>query len=220
MKNISPIYDCVKSVIQSEENTSFYEDARSTLNKRLKLQKREYLNRARENSKLFQTKKHNALPGIIAASIVVVIGAALWIIGGVGKQTVPVESSSVNSSTTLSSVESNSDDLHVESSSQQEKDDEISSSEITESTSSETSKVIDNNVESYNGYKLGEIVSYFGTVHYVSSDTNELSGACYGGKAMISGINPEGLHKFHLVSAEEKCTVYGWVDEAFIKHIE
>lgn len=70
--------------------------------------------------------------------------------------------------------------------------------------------------ESLNGYSVGDFVRYYGTVHYSSSYSNELKGACKGGKAIISGINPNGIHRFHLVSAEDKCTVYGWVDEAFI----
>jgi hypothetical protein len=92
-------------------------------------------------------------------------------------------------------------------------------STVTEMFEGTTHVPDENYVESYNGFKIGEIVYYSGTIHYVNSFSNELGGACRAGKAMISAIDPEGIHIFHLVTADDECTVYGWVDETFVNHI-
>ena len=62
--------------------------------------------------------------------------------------------------------------------------------------------------------KVGDIVTYHGTVHY--SNANAKSGPeCIGGKAKISQIYQLGKskHPYHLIHCEPGCTVYGWVDE-------
>lgn len=60
--------------------------------------------------------------------------------------------------------------------------------------------------------KVGDIVQFFGTVHYISSYANAKSRACKGGTAKVTAINKNGAHPYQLKHAEKGCTVYGWVD--------
>ena len=74
-------------------------------------------------------------------------------------------------------------------------------------------------VDSYHGYSVGDVVYYTGTVHYASSKNDELRGAVKGGKAMITAINPEGRHAFHVVHMDDDSALYGWVDESFLSKV-
>lgn len=63
--------------------------------------------------------------------------------------------------------------------------------------------------------KVGDIVNYNGTKHYVSANAANGS-SCKGGKAKITNIYQLGRskHPYHLVRVSGKgATVYGWVDE-------
>ena len=60
--------------------------------------------------------------------------------------------------------------------------------------------------------KVGDIVKYSGTVHYISSYADGKSRACKGGKAKVTQISKGKPHPYHLVGAEKGCTVHGWVN--------
>lgn len=60
--------------------------------------------------------------------------------------------------------------------------------------------------------KVGDIVNFTGTTHYVGS-TATRGTACKPGKAKITRIASGTAHPYHLVNDGGGCTVYGWVDE-------
>ena len=64
--------------------------------------------------------------------------------------------------------------------------------------------------------KVGEVVNYIGTKHYVGS--NSANGrTCKPGKAKVTALASTGKHPVHLVAVRgQGGTVYGWVDTAFI----
>lgn len=58
--------------------------------------------------------------------------------------------------------------------------------------------------------KLGDEVYFSGNTHYLTA--NDLRGyPCRPGRAIVTGIF-DGIHPYHLIRAEESCTVYGWVN--------
>lgn len=67
-------------------------------------------------------------------------------------------------------------------------------------------------------YKVGDIVTFNGGLHYVSSTaTTSRGGTRKAGKAKITYTNPGSKHPYHLVggaynSLDGNCNVYGWVD--------
>ena len=64
-------------------------------------------------------------------------------------------------------------------------------------------------------YKIGDIVQFKGTTHYVSSQAT--SGVpCKPGKAKVTSIAKGAKHPYHLVNQGGGCTVYGWVNTADI----
>lgn len=64
-------------------------------------------------------------------------------------------------------------------------------------------------------YKIGDIVQFKGTTHYVSSQAT--SGVpCKPGKAKVTSIAKGAKHPYHLVNQGGGCTVYGWVNAADI----
>lgn len=65
---------------------------------------------------------------------------------------------------------------------------------------------------SSSGIKVGDIVCYFGNIHYTNSYVSGKRCSCKGGKAKVTQISKGNPHPYHLVSAERGCTVYGWVD--------
>ena len=61
-------------------------------------------------------------------------------------------------------------------------------------------------------WKIGDTVTFTGTVHYSSSDAKR-GLPCKSGKATITGIYPRGKHPYHLIRKPgQGATVYGWVD--------
>lgn len=71
---------------------------------------------------------------------------------------------------------------------------------------------ISSNSISSSGIKVGDIVSYSGNIHYTNSYASGKSHPCKGGKAKVTQISKDKPHPYHLVSAEKRCTVHGWVD--------
>lgn len=67
-------------------------------------------------------------------------------------------------------------------------------------------------------FAVGDIVTYTGAVHYSSANSTAAKN-CKGGKAKITRIYQLGKskHPYHLLHAGSGCTVYGWVDEKFLK---
>lgn len=64
--------------------------------------------------------------------------------------------------------------------------------------------------------KVGDIVTFKGTKHHVSSNA-PTGPSCKPGKAKITAIYPKGKHPYHLVRVPGGgSTVYGWVDAADI----
>ena len=59
--------------------------------------------------------------------------------------------------------------------------------------------------------QVGDYVSFTGKTHYASSN-GDRGVSCKGGKAKITQIYAKGKHPYHLVHADGKSTVYGWVD--------
>lgn len=230
MLDLSKIYEYARSVLDSNQQSGIYAGKQKDLEKQIKTESTEYKRRSNEISKIFAPKKHGVVWAAIAFVIVFICTIVIFQItqnSNPNNQSVDSSSSSATSTTASSESFESNDSIEADSS--------VTESETTENitmpcyvteepfsaeTESTETDIVEDTVESYNGYKLGDMVYYSGTVHYVASDTNQLSGACHGGIAMISRINPDGIHKFHLVSAEEQCTVYGWVDEVFIKPIE
>lgn len=65
-------------------------------------------------------------------------------------------------------------------------------------------------------YKVGDIVKFTGTKHYVSATANNGT-YCKAGTAKVTSVYPSGKHIYHLVAEKNGgSTVYGWVDAASI----
>lgn len=60
--------------------------------------------------------------------------------------------------------------------------------------------------------KVGDVVSFKGGYHYVSSDASSHSGKCAAGPAKIYAIAKGAKHPYCLIHTNSKSTVYGWVD--------
>lgn len=65
-------------------------------------------------------------------------------------------------------------------------------------------------------FKVGDIVDFKGTVHYVSA--NAASGvSCKPGKAKVTSVYAKGKHPYHLIAEKGGgSTVYGWVNTSDI----
>ena len=64
--------------------------------------------------------------------------------------------------------------------------------------------------------KVGQIVNFTGTKHYVSSNASSPK-RCKPGKAKVTIVYSSGKHPYHLVAvAGSGSTVYGWVDTSDI----
>ena len=64
---------------------------------------------------------------------------------------------------------------------------------------------------------VGAVVTFTGTKHYVSSNSNN-GKSCKPGKAKVTAVAKSGKHPYHLVKATgSTSTVYGWVDAADIQ---
>lgn len=69
-----------------------------------------------------------------------------------------------------------------------------------------------------NTYKVGDIVTFKGNVHYTSSGKGATGHTCKGGKAKITAINAGSAHPYHLKAVAGKgATVYGWVNAGTFK---
>ena len=64
-------------------------------------------------------------------------------------------------------------------------------------------------------HKVGDVVNFKGGKHYVSS-TSSKGYSAKAGKAKITKKNASGKHPYHLIHADSKSNVYGWVDEGTI----
>ena len=73
------------------------------------------------------------------------------------------------------------------------------------------------NTSGAQGLSVGDVVTFTGTKHYVSSVA--VNGkACKPGKAKITAVAKNGKHPYHLVrSTGSASTVYGWVDAADVQ---
>lgn len=61
-------------------------------------------------------------------------------------------------------------------------------------------------------YKVGDIVNFTGSTHYVSANANT-GPKCRPGKAKITSTYPKGKHPYHLIAVPGGgSNVYGWVD--------
>lgn len=62
-------------------------------------------------------------------------------------------------------------------------------------------------------YKIGDVVNFTGTKHYTSSSAFGVGFGCKPGKAIITNINLNGKHPYHLIRVKgQGSNVYGWVD--------
>lgn len=66
-------------------------------------------------------------------------------------------------------------------------------------------------------YKVGDIVSFTGCLHYTSSYASGTAYGCKGGLAKVTAISKGKPHPYHLVAVAGKgSTVYGWVNASDI----
>lgn len=64
--------------------------------------------------------------------------------------------------------------------------------------------------------KVGDVVNFTGTKHYVSSNSSN-GKTCKPGKARVTALASKGKHPVHLVAVTGGgSNVYGWVDTAFV----
>lgn len=66
-------------------------------------------------------------------------------------------------------------------------------------------------------YKVGDIVTFTGCLHYTSSFASGIAKACKAGLAKVTNVATGKAHPYHLQAVAGKgSTVYGWVNEADI----
>lgn len=223
--DLSSIYDYARTVLNNEPQ-GVYKKKKSELKKRIAAEKKEYARAAGS-----KTSKYLIVILLIICVCIVLAITFLFKREKESEQEITtsdvmvttsadyedVSDAYVNSETTVD------DNIITETEIQTESVTEVIEEALSSTDTTAESSLFEfeeDSAESYNGFKLGDIVYYSGTVHYVSSNSNKLGGACRGGMAMISGIQPDAIHKFHLVAADDNCTVYGWVDEVFVKPID
>ena len=61
-------------------------------------------------------------------------------------------------------------------------------------------------------YNVGDIVSFKGGTHYVSSYSGSRGFTAKAGRAKITQKNPGSAHPYHLIHTDSSSNVYGWVD--------
>ena len=61
-------------------------------------------------------------------------------------------------------------------------------------------------------YNIGDVVSYKGGTHYVSSYSGSRGFTAKAGRAKITAKNPGSAHPYHLIHTDSSSNVYGWVD--------
>lgn len=67
-----------------------------------------------------------------------------------------------------------------------------------------------------NKLSIGDTVYFNGSVQYNSSYAKSSGIKADSGKAKITKINSEGIHKYHLISINPEINIFGWVDEKYI----
>ena len=67
-----------------------------------------------------------------------------------------------------------------------------------------------------NKLSVGDTVYFNGSVQYTSSYAKSSGIKADSGKAKITKINSEGIHKYHLISINPEINIFGWVDEKYI----
>lgn len=69
-------------------------------------------------------------------------------------------------------------------------------------------------------YAVGDVVTFKGTKHYASSDSNN-GKSCKPGEARVTAVAKKGKHPYHLIKTTgSTSTVYGWVDAADITKVK
>lgn len=225
--DLSSVYDYARKVLDDPPQ-GVYQKKASELKKEIAAEKKEYKH---TNG----TKKSKSTIVIVSVICICAVFAAAYFLKGIDHNntdltapdiqetaSVVVTEENITEAVTSAAVET-AENTSVTAASVPTEEVSETAEKISESTVPTSQSTIaetdEDSAESYNGFNLGEIVYYSGTVHYVSCDSAELAGACVGGKAMISVIKPDAKHKFHLVAADDNCTVYGWVDEYFVTKI-
>lgn len=62
-------------------------------------------------------------------------------------------------------------------------------------------------------FDQGDIVTFNGGTHYVSSRKGSKGYTAKAGKAKITRVSINAVHPYHLIHTDSKSNVYGWVDE-------
>lgn len=75
----------------------------------------------------------------------------------------------------------------------------------------------DKPADSSGSIRIGDIVEFTGKTHYVSSYPGARGVSCKPGTAKVTAISKGKPHPYHLIHTGKGCTVYGWVDEKYIK---
>ena len=84
-------------------------------------------------------------------------------------------------------------------------------------TSVKDKVIVKDNTTVNEAYKIGDVVSFTGCLHYTSSFSSGIAKACKAGLAKITAISEGRPHPYHLKAVVGKgSTVYGWVNEADI----
>lgn len=68
-------------------------------------------------------------------------------------------------------------------------------------------------------FKVGDIVEFTGSVHYVSS-TAARGAKCRSGMAKITNISENAAHPYHLIHTDSASNVYGWVNARDIRAVD
>ena len=69
------------------------------------------------------------------------------------------------------------------------------------------------------GLSVGDVVTFTGTRHYVSSNSTN-GKTCKPGQAKVTALANTGKHPYHLIKTTgSSSTVYGWVDAADVKEV-
>lgn len=72
--------------------------------------------------------------------------------------------------------------------------------------------VTKNKVSDNKEHKTGDLVNFHGGKHYLSSNAGAKGFSVAAGKAKITSIKAGQAHPYHLIHADSKSKVYGWVD--------
>jgi hypothetical protein len=85
-------------------------------------------------------------------------------------------------------------------------------------TATTESTIVSGNTTPSIEHKVGDVVTFKGSMHYTSSYASAKGNSCKSGKAKITAINQAGTHPYHLVAVSGGgSTVYGWVNASDIE---